>query len=106
MMSSTISTTRTANARLVREAQTLLTQAGFATHASGHFDRATYIGVCGFQGARSLPITGIVDDATWRALRNEITTASAVEVEPQADEEAVGEKPKVKSRRRRSAKVD
>lgn len=67
-MPNLISMTRTADRRSVTEAQQALTAAGHPTHASGHFDRATYRSVCAFQQARSLPVTGAVDDATWTAL--------------------------------------
>lgn len=108
--------TCTADQRLVREAQKALSAAGHPAHPSGHFDRATYRAVCAFQNARSLPVSGKVDEATWKALAgapvvaefDEPTPAPVVEeaeaVLP-AEAPTVEDEPKAtKKTRRRSTK--
>lgn len=81
-MPATISMTRHADHRLVLEAQLALIAAGHPVHASGHFDRATYLQVCRLQGERGLPVTGIIDDATWQALSG--SALRVIESEPEA----------------------
>ena len=97
-MPATLSMTNGANHRAVREAQRALTAAGHPVHASGHFDRWTYHQTCGFQAERNLPVTGVIDDATWAALLGD---APQPEPEPEPEPEAVAQ-PKPTRRRRKA----
>ena len=52
----------------VKEAQTLLSKHGFACKPDGSFGPKTEELVKNFQKAKSIPVTGRVDQATWAAL--------------------------------------
>ena len=53
----------------VAEAQDLLNRDGAILDADGSFGPGTASAVREFQGFHHLPLTGIVDAATWQALR-------------------------------------
>lgn len=52
----------------VRAVQVLVTWRGFAVDASGRFDEATAAAVRRVQAAAGLPVSGVVDRATWLRL--------------------------------------
>jgi hypothetical protein len=53
----------------VAEAQGLLNRDGAILDPDGDFGNGTETAVREFQAARRLPVSGAIDDATWRALR-------------------------------------
>ena len=52
----------------VRVMQERLKKAGFSTNVDGYFGPSMAKAVFDFQGRQKLPQTGMIDEATWRAI--------------------------------------
>ena len=61
----------------VRALQYLLRAAGQSVTVDGHFGTSTQTAVKRHQGAKGLPVTGLVNDPTWRSLTPNLSTGSS-----------------------------
>ena len=60
----------------VRALQYLLRAAGQSVTVDGHFGTSTQTAVKRHQQAKGLPVTGLVNDPTWRSLTPNLSTGS------------------------------